>query len=187
MPADATALADRCQGAAGTALRYHRRMRNLLACILLLGACGGDPADVAGDYAVSLTNRENACSFQNWTEGETSTGIPVVITQGVDAEADTATAVVGGAAGLYLDVVLGSRTDTGDVDGSNLHLTLFGTNSFNQNQCTYTVNSEIDASLDGDVLTGNILYHASTNSSPDCGTLEGCESRQEFNGTRPPT
>ena len=163
-------------------------MRSLIAFTLLLSACGGgDPADVAGNYTISLTNRENGCSFMNWTEGETSTGIPVVITQGVDAEADTATAVVNGGAGLYLDVVLGSRTYTGEVDGSNLHLTLYGTNSFNQSACTYTVNSEIDASLDGDVLEGNLLYHTSTNGSPDCGTLEGCESRQEFNGTRPPT
>ncbi len=162
-------------------------MRNLLAFTLLLGACGGgDPADVAGDYTVSLTSRENGCGFANWTEGDTATGIPVVITQDAE-EPSNATAVVNGAAGLYLDVVLGSRTYTGEVDGSSMHLTLFGTNSATQGNCTYTVNSEIDATLDGDVLEGDILYHTSTNSSPDCGTLEGCESRQEFNGTRPPT
>jgi len=157
----------------------------LTLAALAAGCGGGDPADVAGDYTIALTNRENGCAFANWTVDSTASNIPVVVTQGEDRS--QATAVVNGAAGLYLDVLLGSRTYTGDVDGSHLDLILYGTNSATQGNCTYTVNSEIDAVLRGDVLEGDILYHASTNGSPDCGALENCTSRQEFNGTRPPT
>ncbi|HTM19446.1 MAG TPA: hypothetical protein VL172_03025 [Kofleriaceae bacterium] len=163
-------------------------MKRSLVIAFLTAACGGgEPADVAGDYTIALTNQDNGCGFANWTEGNTSTGVPVVIGQGEGDAADEATATVNGAAGIYLDAVLGARVYTGSVDGSHLDLTLHGTNSATQAQCTYTVNSTIDADLDGDVLRGEILYHTSTNGSPDCGTLEGCESRQDFNGTRPPT
>ena len=163
-------------------------MKHYLFSIVVLAACGGgDPAAVAGDYSISLTNRENGCNFQNWTVDDTATNVPVVITQGAEGEEDQATAVVNGAAGTYLDLVLGSRTYTGEVSGSHLELTLFGTRQAVQDGCSYTVNSIIDANLDGDVLEGDLLYHTQTNGSPDCGELEGCESRQEFNGTRPPT
>jgi hypothetical protein len=163
-------------------------MRHYFLAIAVLAACGGgDPADVAGDYSISLTNRENGCEFDNWQEGNTATNVPVVITQGGEGEEDQATAVVNGVAGTYLDLVLGSRTYTGEVSGSHLELTLFGTTQGTQGNCSYNVNSIIDADLDGDVIEGDLLYHTQTNGSPECGVLEGCESRQEFNGTRPPT
>ena len=48
------------------------------------------------------------------------------------------------------------------------------------------LNGVIDASLKGDVLQGEIDYRGVTNKNPDCGSLEGCLSFQDFNGTRPP-
>src|SRR5262245_57064299 len=90
---------------------YAGGMKPTIVIVLFLAACGGgDPADVAGDYSISLTNGENGCDFANWMEGETATNVPVVITQGSEGEEDQATAVVNGAAGTYLDLVLGSRT-----------------------------------------------------------------------------
>jgi hypothetical protein len=164
-----------------------RTLGLLSATMLLAGACGGDSDSVhfAGDYSLSLTNRENGCAFMNWVEGDTEVGVPVTMTQ-AEGEVEV-TATVNGAAGLYLDVVIGARVFTGEADGSRVSLDLFGTNSLTMGNCTYTVNGHMEGTLDGDLLTGEITYSTATNGSPECGVLEGCESRQEFNGTRPPS
>jgi hypothetical protein len=148
----------------------------------LLGCGSSEPADVAGNYSIALTNRDNGCNLANWTVGEQATGIPVVIMQ----EGSTATADVQAGAGFILDAALGSSIYTGDVDGNDLFLELFGNRPQQQGNCSFTFNSEIDASLAGDALSGRINYKAATNDNPDCTALEGCVSFQEFNGTRPP-
>ncbi len=146
-------------------------------------ACGSDdPADFAGNYSIALTARDNGCNFANWEEGNTAQNIPVTITQ----DGANASATVEGAAGAFLDVVLGSRVYQGGIDGNSAALDLIGTRSASEGNCAYTVNSTIDATLDGDVLTGTISYRAQTNNGTDCGELTGCRSFQEFNGTRPP-
>lgn len=133
---------------------------------------------------MAVTNGENGCEFQNWNQGDQSSGIPLTITQDEDSQV---TATVGGVTGALVQAILGSNVFTGDVHASRLSLTLFGTRSYTQGDCAYTVNAEVKATLNGDVLGGTIDYHASTNGSPDCGALEGCTSEQDFNGTRPPS
>lgn len=163
-------------------------MNRIVLCVLLLGAgvvtgCGSDdPVDVEGLYTVNVTNRENGCNFDNWTVNDTSSGIMVTVNQ----DGGQATAFLEGVIGGLFDLVLGNRQFEGDVAGNHLDLTLFGTNNATMGNCSYTVNANMDATLDGDVLTGFIIYTTNTNASPDCGDIEGCESRQEFNGTRPP-
>jgi hypothetical protein len=155
----------------------------VVAGLLAFSGCGeSDPADVAGEYTIAVTSRENGCNFANWMEGNTSSNIPVTITQ----EGSDATATVNGLTGGFLDLILGSRIYTGGVGSDNMLLTLFGTTTANEGNCTYTVNSIMDANISGDVLTGEIRYEAATNGNPDCAALEGCVSRQDFNGTRPP-
>lgn len=149
--------------------------------LVLLVACGSD-VDAAGDYSINVTNRENGCGFDNWTEGETATGIPLTITQS-DSEI---TGEVGGGAGVFLGLVLGSNIFEGSVSGDELDMTLFGSTSASDGNCTFTVNAVFAGELDGDVLTGEIRYTAATNDNPDCVDIEGCASRQELNGTRPP-
>ena len=149
--------------------------------LVLLAACGSD-VDAAGEYSVNVTNRENGCAFDDWTEGDTATNIPLTITQS-DSEI---TGEVGGPAGLFLGVVLGSNVFEGTVSGDELDMTLFGTNSASDGNCTYTVNAIFEGELDGDVVTGEIRYTTATNDNPDCAAIEGCASRQELNGTRPP-
>ena len=151
-----------------------------LAALLLAGC--SEPADVAGDYSMAITNGQNGCNFDNWTMGDSSTDIGVTITQ----NEDIASAEVRGLVGGFLSLWLGSNLFRGEVSGSSLALTLFGTTSRTQGSCSYTINSELDATLDGDLLHGRLYYHSSTNGSPDCGVLEGCVSVQDFNGTRPP-
>jgi hypothetical protein len=156
----------------------------LLGSILVWAfGCGdSEPADVAGSYSLSLTNRENGCGFDNWMEGNTASNIPLELMQ----NGSDVTGEVGGGAGLVLDIVLGSRTYIGEVHGSSIDMDIFGTNSLSEGNCSYTYNSSVHANLDGDVLTGSIEYRAATNGNPDCSALEGCVSQQDFNGTRPP-
>jgi len=158
-------------------------MKQLAGLLLVVAACGGsDPADVSGNYTVALTNRDNGCMIANWTEGESSSGVAVTITQ----DGSNATASVEAGAGFILDVALGSHVYTGSVDGHAVFLELFGTRGQQNGNCSFTFNSDIDATLIGDTLSGKIEYRAATNSNPDCAALEGCVSFQEFNGARPP-
>jgi hypothetical protein len=142
-----------------------------------------DPVDVAGAYSVNVTNGANACGFGGWTEGASSPGIPLTVTQ--DGAAVTAT--VDGAAGAFLDLALGSRVFQGQAEGAALELTLFGTVPFMSGACTFTINGTASAQVDGDTIAGQIVYRASTNGSPDCGVLLDCTNAQELSGARPPT
>jgi hypothetical protein len=161
----------------------------LLTVCAATAACDSDPVDAAGEYSISVTNRENGCDFDDWTEGNTATGIPVTITQ----DDEDATATIEGVTGFLLDVVLGPTAEptgpdfTGSVDGNHLELTRFGTRNSIEGNCSFTINAVIDAELDGDILQGVIRYETNTNDSPDCGAKEECASIQEFNGTRPPS
>jgi len=159
-------------------------MKRLLPVALLAAACGNSstPANVAGSYTVAVTNEGNGCNFQNWQSGNTASNIPVTVTQ----SGANATAVVGGAAGAYMTAVLGSNAFSGPVNGAQVDLTLYGTRSASQGNCAYTVNATMLATSMGDFLSGTITYTAATNGSPDCGALQGCQSIQDFNGTRPP-
>jgi hypothetical protein len=157
-------------------------MRRLVVLMIMAGCGGGEDADVAGDFTIALTNRDNGCELENWTVGEQASNIPVIITQ----SSDNVTASVEAGAGVVLDVALGSHVYTGSVDGNDIFLELFGTRVAQTGNCTFSFNSEIDASLSGDSLTGRINYRAATNGNPDCSDLEGCVSFQEFNGARPP-
>jgi hypothetical protein len=144
-------------------------------------ACGS-PADVAGAYSISITNKENGCGFANWTVGATSVGIPATVTQ----QGENASAEIGGGAGVVLDLLLGSRSYVGSVDGDDVSLRIQGTRGQTKGNCAYTWNSNLSATLNGDVLTGSIEYTTATNGNSDCATIAGCVSSQAFNGTRPP-
>ena len=50
-------------------------MRGTLAITTLFGlaalaGCSDDPANVSGDYTVSVANRDNGCNISNWNVGE---------------------------------------------------------------------------------------------------------------------
>jgi len=155
-------------------------MRHLVL-VMCAAACSSDNGNAAGDYTVSLTNRDNGCSIMNWTVGASSNAT-VTLTQS-DA---SVTASVTGLGAVALELVVGGHVYTGKISGDTLDLNLFGTRSNSTGNCTYTYNSEIHAVLDGNVLTGQIDYHAATNNNPDCAAIKDCRSFQDFNGTRPP-
>jgi hypothetical protein len=153
-----------------------------LILLVSLAACGGDPVDAEGTYTLSVTNKENGCNFANWTVGDTATNIQAVINQeGSHANAD----VMGGTRAV-LDFILGDHIFSGDVDGNELDLVILGTRSVTMGNCTLTVDSNLLAELDGDVLTGHIDYHYHGNGNSDCAPYDGCTTTQDMNGTRPP-
>jgi len=153
-----------------------------LACLVILAGCGSDPADVTGHYTVNVTDEANGCNLSNFTQGQSSTNIPVDVTQ----DGGDVTLTLTGAVGDYVNLVLGSNVFSGTVDGSHVAATLFGTRSQTMNGCAFTYNAELDGDLAGDTMTGSISYTPKTNGSPDCASIEGCTSTQNFNGTRPP-
>jgi hypothetical protein len=158
------------------------------AALALLGALGcgggdGDTVDASGEYTLAVTNGDNDCGFDGWNEGESTSGVPFNVVQDDD---DHITATIQGLAGAWVALVLGSNEFEGEAAGSRLDLTLFGTNSFNDAGCTYTVNGNVLATLNDDALEGTISYEPQTNGSPDCDQLNDCSTVQMFNGTRPP-
>ncbi|MGE0399292.1 MAG: hypothetical protein AB7T06_21450 [Kofleriaceae bacterium] len=158
----------------------------LLVGSVVLAACSDDePANVEGNFTVSVANRDNGCNFPNYTVGDTQAGIPVTITQ----EGTNVTATIMGLTGAGLSLGLGSNIFSGTVDGDQMVLDLFGTRPQMQATCTYTFNAKILGSVDGDAIEGRVEYRAATTtpSNPDCASIQGCLTFQEFNGTRPPT
>jgi hypothetical protein len=154
----------------------------LLLSSLLLASCGSTaPANVAGNYSLNFTNDNNGCNYANWTKGAMST-VSVAITQNGNA----VQAVVQGVVAAYLDVTFGSHTFSGTVDGDQLSLTLQGSNGGKMGNCVYTINAQLAATASSDFLTGTINYTDATNNNSDCATLQGCQSQQTFNGSRPP-
>ncbi|CAN5627176.1 hypothetical protein BH11MYX1_BH11MYX1_16030 [soil metagenome] len=154
----------------------------LLGVLMSVPACSSDPASVAGNYTVGVTNRTNGCNFASWTEGAMNSGIPVAITQA----GSTASANITGVTGGYFDLVFGTSVFTGTVDGDALDLKLMGTKPQTTGNCTYTYDGEIVGTATGDTLTGKINYTAATNNHTDCATIEGCVTYQDFSGSRPP-
>lgn len=151
--------------------------------MLLAAACGSDesPANLAGTFSVNTTNGKNTCSF-DWTEGDSSSGVPVVITQ----DGATIHVSVNGAAAVGLALLVGTNEFDGSVDGHSFDATAYGKLPRTSGNCTYTVNGRIRGSVSGDTIQGTVTYTPAGNGNPDCAALS-CEAVQQFNGARPPT
>ncbi len=154
-------------------------MKGLLVFACLAG-CSSDPIDLAGDYTVALTSRDNGCNYAGWTVGNMTTGVDVVITQ----SGSSATATVNGSAGVVLDAFVGGHVYTGNVDGDSFDLVQHGTKSSTMGNCTYTITSDIVGTLSGDSISGSVKYTDATNGDPSCPM--NCLSSQDYNGSRPP-
>jgi hypothetical protein len=156
-------------------------MKRLLILAVVAIGCS-DPVDAEGTYSLSVTNRDNGCNFANWTVGDSATGIKVAINQqGENANAD----VMDGTRAV-LDFLLGGHVFNGKIDGNELDLVLLGTRSTTMGNCTLTVDAQMLAELNGDVLTGRFNYSYHGNGNSDCLPYDGCITYQDMNGTRPP-
>jgi hypothetical protein len=153
-----------------------------------LSGCGdgddaGPAADIAGHYTIAVTNRDNGCDFADFTPSESAESIPLTITQ----NGSEVTGTLEGLAGAWVALLFGSNQFTGKVSGTSVSMTLYGNRTATQGNCVYSVNAIMTATSTGDVLQGHIDYTKAGNSNPDCAGVSGCITRQDFNGTRPPS
>lgn len=155
---------------------------SLASAVLAVGC--GDPIDVSGDYSVSTTTGANMCEIDGWSEGDTGSGIPVTITQ----DGDQATILVEGAPGIFLNLVVGGNRFDGQVSGNRITAAIMGDIDHTQDGCTFHYAVDLDATLEGDVIQGTLIYDPIITDGTDCGALATCTgNRQSFNGTRPPS
>jgi hypothetical protein len=159
-------------------------MKGWILAFAALAACSDSDTNVAGNYSVSLTNGDNGCNLSNFTPGQTATNVAITVTQ----NSSNVTLTVEGVAGLYLIGLLGGGNNvfTGDVSGDGLDVDAIGTKPNTSGNCTYTYNSHISGTLDGDVLRGRIEYRAADNGNSGCTAVHDCLTFQDYNGTRPP-
>jgi hypothetical protein len=169
------------------AVERRRASGAAIAVAIALAACsgsggsGGLPADISGQYSVSVANTDNGCNYANWTIGQTAQNIEFDINQsGADVSGD-----VRGLAGAYF-ALLGIGTLQGTVTGSSASLTAVGTNSIKQGQCSYFVRATVNVTLTGNTVNGTVTYTNETNKAADCGLLDTCSSHQSVAGSRPP-
>jgi hypothetical protein len=150
--------------------------------LLLLGAaaCTAGDAVAAGDFTLTVINRDNTCNFASWNPGDAAAATATITQNRSDV-----TASVTGLGALVLEASVGRHVFTGQIDGGTLTLTLIGTRRATMGSCTFTYNGEIDARIRGDILTGQIHYRAATDGSADCAAISTCLSTQDFTGARP--
>ncbi len=143
---------------------------------------GCAPVNAAGEWAVNLTNDANGCALDNWTAGETTSGVPLTISQSGSA----ATGVVGGVTGTGATIIFGTnRFEMGSVSGNRVDLRLTG-RAGSMGSCAYTPILDLSGTINGDTMSGRVVWSYDTNSSADCGAMATCESVQLMNGSRPP-
>lgn len=150
---------------------------------ILTAACSSTPANFAGSYAATVVEGANNCNFGGgWTEGS-STSVTAQITQdGSDAQFTVPTST---GVGLFLLFALGTNTFAGKVVGNDFTATYLGTKQTQQGACTYTVNTKLDVTIDGNnVISGTIGFTPATNGDPSCGTLNQCTNTDTVSGSR---
>ena len=159
------------------------KFAKLLVFAAVAACSGGTPTNFAGTYSVTVTNQANACGFQNWTEGNSTAGIGVTITQ----DGSTAQVQVQGVVGGLLTLFTGTNTMQGSVSGDTFTGEILGTKTatLSNTACSYTVNTKLAATLDANsVISGTLTYTPITNGDPSCGAYNTCSNNQTVSGNR---
>jgi hypothetical protein len=151
-----------------------------LAAVACSGSSDTPPAQVAGNYTLTVTDDQNGCNVENFTTNASQTGITVTITQ----SGSSVSATVTSSSGLVLAFSAGD-TLSGTIEGSFASLTTSA--SRQQGNCAYSATATANMQFDGDQVHGHFLYTDSGNGSPDCGVMQQCTSTQNFTGSRGPT
>lgn len=154
----------------------------LLALVPAVVACSGSdggepPAQVAGNYTLTITDGQNGCNVQDFTTNSSQTGTMVAITQ--SGTSVTATAMH--TSGLVLAFGAGD-TISGWIDGQEASLTASSPRT--QGGCAYTTTATANITFKDSAMQGTILYTNAGNGSSDCGVLQQCTSTQTFTGSR---
>jgi hypothetical protein len=138
------------------------------------------PADVSGEYVVSLTNGASNCSTVDWTEGQMTTGVMFTIRQ----NGSTVTAEAGGDAAVYFVLLTGSNQFAGSVHGNAFTLIDHGPAVSQSGNCTYTLDAIVAGTLEGDTITGTLTYSPVVSDDPACAQY-ACAAVQDYTGVRP--
>jgi hypothetical protein len=167
-------------------------VRVLLALCIAAAACSSAStatvADFAGEYDVWVVNGSNQCDFVPWTEGQSASAVPFVVSQDPN-DMTTMTATLGGAPGTLLLNELAVNDDagtvalSGTVGGNYALLQGTGTASQKYGPCTYTTNAAISVNFQGDTVQGSLTYEIVPIGNADCSAIAGCETTQAFAGT----
>ena len=149
--------------------------------------CGSDdpppPANVRGNYTLTVTNGPSTCPLPNWNQGAVTQSIPFIVTQNGSA----VSADVQGLGAVFLNAYCGNAHLEGSAEGTQIELLLVGNRPLSSGSCAFTIDAHLVATLQNDTLTGSISYAPNTNSSQDCAAVQACSARMNFNGTRPPS
>jgi hypothetical protein len=159
-------------------------MRTILPLALVVAAaaaCSSNdnapPAQVAGDYTLTVTDNQNGCQVENFTTGATQSGITMAVTQNGTSLSATGTA----SSGLMLAFATGN-TLNGWIDGQEASLSSTVTHTVGG--CTYSTTATANLTFSGNQVQGSVLYTDSGNGSPDCNVMQQCTSTQTVNGSR---
>lgn len=169
-------------------------MKRILQSVFSLGlvsalvvACGDDdassapPADISGNYSISVTDADNGCQLGNWVAGQSAQNIQFVVTQNGAA----LTGEVKGVAAIYF-ALAGIGPLQGSASGTHGNVTAVGTTSIKDGTCAFFYRVTADFTLTGNAINGTMTYSHSTNHDPSCGYHETCTSTQNVSGSRPP-
>jgi hypothetical protein len=160
-----------------------RKSLGVLLPLVALCGCSSDSEftnDVAGTYTVAITNGKSSCDFKDWVEDKEATGVDLTITQ----DGQKIHGTIGGIAGVYLVVAIGTNELDGTIQKDSLSMTGYG-RSMMQGNCAFSYNVNVKGTQTGDSINGSITYATKSNRNPDCAALE-CSATQAFNGSRPP-
>lgn len=154
----------------------------LLALVTTVVACSGSsadepPAQVAGNYTLTITDNQNGCNLENFTTNASQTGTMVAITQ----SGGSLTATAMHTSGLVLAFAAGD-TLNGWIQGHDASVS--ATSGRTQGGCVYTTTATANITFSDTGMQGNIVYTDSGNGSSDCGVMQQCTSTQTFTGSR---
>jgi hypothetical protein len=134
--------------------------------------------DVTGTYLLVLKAGTNGCAFPSWNEGSVTTA---------DAKlSQTGTAVsveVQGVAALTFGLTVGTAVLSGKLTGKTLSAKAVGTLVGTSGSCSYTHDALLDATFDGDTVTGTVRYVRVLDGTPACASL-ACTTVEPFTGLR---
>jgi hypothetical protein len=168
------------------------RVRSAVAFLVAAAACSAAStatvANFAGTYDMWVVNGANPCNFVEWTEGQSASGVPLVVTQD-PITPTTMSATLGGAPGTLLLEEIAANDDagtvllTGTVGGNQATLTGNGSASQKNGSCTYTTTASLSVNFQGDTVQGTLTYEIVPVGNADCTAIAGCQTTQAFAGT----
>jgi hypothetical protein len=145
--------------------------------------------NVSGTYALSVVDGTNTCEIAGVTEGTSTSGVPLMVSQD-SVTPQNMTVVLGGNAGALLSTVMGSSTLTGTLGSYQVLLTPESPDSGAPpmgmlDGCSYSAAATLTLNFAGDTVQGTMIYTLNTSGST-CQPLYNCQTVQALSGVLTP-